>query len=313
MRGMRAIALDEYGDPDVMKLRDLPDPLVGPDTVRIRVRAAGVNPVDHVIRAGHLQGAYPHHLPLIPGWDVAGVVDQVGPAVTRFRVGEEVMAYARKDSVQHGTYAELVSVTERACAHKPAAMSFAEAGGLPLAGLTALQSLTAASVGPSDVLLVNAAAGGVGHIAVQIARALGVTRVIGTASSANHDFLRSLGAEPVEYGDELPKRLADLVGGDGRVDVAVDYHGGDGLKALPKLVRHPVRHASVVDPVVKEQGGRYVFVRPDGVELETLGSLAAGGRLRVEVAQQFPLEQAAEAHRLIEQGHVRGKVVLTVD
>ena len=310
MSGMRAIAIDEYGDTEVMTLRELPDPPVGPDTVRIRVRAAGVNPVDHLIRAGHLQGAYPHHLPLIPGWDVAGEVDQVGPAVTRFAPGDAVMAYARKDSVQHGTYAELVSVTERAVAHKPPVMSFAEAGGLPLAGLTALQALSAAHVGPGDVVLVHAAAGGVGHLAVQIARAFGASRVIGTASAGNHDFLRGLGAEPIEYGQDLPKRLADLVGGDGRVDAAADFHGGEALKQTPTLVRNPVRHVSVVDPVVKEQGGRYVFVRPDGVELETLGGLAAAGRLRVHVSREMPMAEAPEAHRLIAEGHVQGKLVL---
>ena len=309
---MKAIALDEYGDADVMTLRELPDPQVGPDTVRIRVRAVGVNPVDGAVRAGHLQAAYPHHLPLIPGWDVAGVVDQVGPAVTRFAPGDEVMAYARKESIHHGTYAELVSVTERAVAHKPPALSFSEAGALPLAGLTALQALTAAGVGPGDVVLVHAAAGGVGHLAVQVARALGVARVIGTASTANHDFLRSLGAEPVEYGAELPKQLADLVGGDGRVDAAVDFHGGEGLTQTPALIRHRVRHASVVDPAVKQQGGRYVFVRPDGVELVSLGGLASSGRLRVQVSREFPLAEAAAAHRFVEEGHVQGKVVLTV-
>lgn len=311
MPGMRAIALDEFGDTDVMTLQELPDPPVGPDTVRIRVRAAGVNPVDHLIRAGHLQGAYPHHLPLIPGWDVAGEVDQVGPAVTRFAPGDAVMAYARKDTVQHGTYAELVSVTERAVAHKPAALSFAEAGGLPLAGLTALQALVAAGVGSGDVVLVHAAAGGVGHLAVQIARAFGASRVIGTASAGNHDFLRGLGAEPIEYGEDLPKRLADLVGGDGRVDAAVDFHGGNALEQTPELIRHRVRHVSVVDPAVKGQGGRYVFVRPDGTELESLGVLAANGRLRVHVSRELPMTEAAEAQRVVAEGHVRGKIVLT--
>jgi NADPH:quinone reductase-like Zn-dependent oxidoreductase len=309
---MKAVAVDEFGGPEVMTLRELPEPPVGPDVVRIRVRAAGVNPVDYKIRQGHLRGAFPHRTPLILGWDVAGVVDQVGPAVTRFKPGDEVMAYARKDTVQDGTYAELVSVAERAVAHKPAALGFAQAGGLPLAGLTAAQALTAVGVGPGDVVLVHAAAGGVGHLAVQIARALGAHRVIGTASAANHDFLRGLGAEAVEYGAELPKQLAELTGGDGRVDVAVDFVGGEALRQSPRLVRHPARHASVVDPAVKEQGGSYVFVRPDGAQLESLGALAEAGRLRVEVSEQVPLAEAARAHQLIEQGHVRGKVVLTV-
>jgi NADPH:quinone reductase-like Zn-dependent oxidoreductase len=309
---MRAIALDEFGDVDVMTLRELPDPPVGPDTVRIRVHAAGVNPVDNGIRAGYLDSLYPHHFPLIPGWDVAGVVDRVGAAVTRFAPGDEVMAYARKESVQHGTYAELVSVNERVVAHVPAAMTLVQAGGLPLAGLTALQALSAIGVSHGDVVLVHAAAGGVGHLAIQIARAVGAQRVIGTASPANHEFIRSLGAEPIEYGEDLPKRLADLVGGDGRVDAAADFHGGEALAQSPSLVRHPVRHCSVVDPSVKEQGGRYVFVRPDGAELSTLGALAANGRLRVHVSHELPFTEAAEAHRLIAEGHVRGKIVLNV-
>jgi NADPH:quinone reductase-like Zn-dependent oxidoreductase len=309
---MKAVALDDYGDADVLRLRELPDPPVGPDTVRIRVRAAGVNPVDYKIRAGYLRGAYPHHTPLIPGWDAAGVVDAVGPAVTCFAVGDEVMTYARKDTVQHGTYAELVSVTETAVAPKPAALTFAQAGGLPLAGLTALQALTAVDVGPGDVVLVHAAAGGVGHLAVQVARALGAARVIGTASPVNHDFLRGLGCEPVPYGDDLPQQVAQLLGGDGRVDAALDFVGGDALRQSPGLVRNPARHASIVDPAVKEQGGRYVFVRPDGAQLASLGALANAGRLRVEVARELPLADAARAHALLEKGHVRGKVVLTL-
>jgi NADPH:quinone reductase-like Zn-dependent oxidoreductase len=309
---MKAIALDEYGDVAVMTLRELPDPPVGPDTVLVRVRAAGVNPVDAVIRRGHLRGGYPHHTPLIPGWDVAGVVEAVGPAVTRFTPGDEVMAYARKDSVEAGTYAELVAVKESVVAPKPPALTFTQAGGLPLAGLTALQALAAVGVGPGDVVLVHAAAGGVGHLAVQVARALGAARVIGTASPANHDFLRTLGAEPIEYGDDLPKRLADLAGGDGRVDVALDFVGGQSLTQSPALVRHPARHASVVDPVVKDQGGRYVFVRPHAEQLASLGLLAEGGKLTVEVAHELPLAEAAEAHRLVEQGHGRGKIVLVV-
>jgi NADPH:quinone reductase-like Zn-dependent oxidoreductase len=309
---MRAVALNEFGDPDVMRPQELPDPSTGPDGVVIRVRAAGVNPVDYKVRAGYLQGAYPHHFPLVPGWDVAGEVVAVGPAVTRFAVGDAVMAYARKDHIQWGTYAELVRVREEACAHKPDGLTFTQAGALPLAGLTALQSLGAVDVSAGDVVLVHAAAGGVGHLAIQIARALGAGKVIGTASLRNHDFIRSLGADPIEYGEDLPERLAKFVGGDGKVDAVADYVGGPALEQSPALVRAATRHVSVVDPKVKEQGGRYVFVRPDGDELAVLGDLVETGRLRVEVTREFPLEQAAEAHRLLEGGHVRGKIVLTV-
>jgi NADPH:quinone reductase-like Zn-dependent oxidoreductase len=310
---VKAIALTEFGDADVLGVHDLPDPTPGPDRVVIKVRAAGVNPVDYKIRSGYLQGGFPHGFPLIPGWDAAGEVVAVGPAVTRFAVGDEVMAYGRKDHVQWGTYAELFTAREDVFAANPTALTYNEAAGLPLAGLTALQALHAVDVGPGDVVLVHAAAGGVGHLAVQVARALGATRVIGTASPANHDFLASLGAEPVEYGPDLPERVAALVGGDGRVDAVLDPIGGTALTQSPALVRFRARHVSIVDArTVKDQGGRYVFVRPDGEQLEALGELATAGRLRVHVSHDFPLAQAADAHRLIEGGHVRGKVVLTV-
>jgi NADPH:quinone reductase-like Zn-dependent oxidoreductase len=306
---MKAIALDEHGDHDVMKLQEVPDPPVGADTVRIRVKAAGVNPVDSFMRNGAIGNSYPTHLPLIPGWDVAGVVDSVGAAVTRFAVGDEVMAYARKDTVQAGTYAELVSVADTIVGRKPRSQTFAQAGGIPLAGLTAWQALRSLDVSPGDVLLVHAAAGGVGHFAVQIARTRGA-RVIGTASAGNHDFLRSMGAESIEYGPDLPARLADLVGGDGKVDVALDLFGGDALKQSPLLVRNAARHASVVDPAVKEQGGLYLYVRPNAQDLDDLADLADRGRLRTEVFRELPLAQAADGQRLVEERHTRGKVVL---
>ncbi len=309
---MKAVALTEFGEPDVLSVQDLPDPLVGPDTVLLEIKAAGVNPVDWKIRRGYLRGAFPHHTPLISGWDAAGVVKAVGPAVTTYRPGDEVVGYVREDHVQNGTYAELVSAPERTVAPKPASLSFEQAAGLPLAGLTALQALHAVNAGAGDVVLVHAAAGGVGHLAVQIAQALGSSRVIGTASERNHDFLRELGAEPVTYGPGLPERVAELVGGDGKIDVALDFAGGQALSDSPSIVREPSRHASVEDPeAVLKQGGQYVFVRPDSAQLSWLGDLADSGRLRVEVQRTFPLEQAAEAHRQLEDGHVRGKLVLT--
>ena len=310
---MKAVALTEFGEPDVLSVHELPDPLVGPDGVLVEVRAAGVNPVDGKIRRGYLQGAFPHHTPLIPGWDVAGVVRSAGPAVTGFQPGDEVFGYVRKDHVQNGTYAELLAAPERTLAHKPKSLDFVHAAALPLAGLTALQTLRAVGVSPGDTVLVHAAAGGVGHLAVQIAQALGASRVLGTASEHNHDFLRELGAEPVTYGAGLPERVAELAGGDGKVDAVVDFVGGQALSDSPAIVRDVSRHGSVVEPpTVLGQGGKYVFVRPDPEQLTWLGELADAGRLRVEVQRTFPLDQAAEAHRLIEQGHVRGKVVLTV-
>jgi NADPH:quinone reductase-like Zn-dependent oxidoreductase len=309
---VKAIAQDVFGDADVMVLRELPDPLVGPDRVLVEVRAAGVNPVDVGVRAGHLNGQIPHHFPLVPGWDVAGVVVSVGPAVTGFAPGDEVFGYQRQDHVQHGTYAELVAATGRGLAHKPASLGFEEAAGLGLCGITAVQALRAVEVGPGDTVLVHAAAGGVGHLAVQVAKALGAARVIGTASPRNHDFVRSLGAEPVAYGDALVDNVADVVGGDGKVDVALDCAGGAALGDSPALVRDPARIVSIVDTNVIGLGGRWVFAEPVAADLEWLAARVDAGALRVEVQQAFPLARAADAHRLLVGGHVRGKVVLTV-
>ncbi len=313
MRAMQAITLTEFGSPDVLTSQDMPKPLVGPDAVLIETRAAGVNPVDWKIRRGYLRGMIPHHTPLIPGWDVAGVVRAAGPAVTEFREGDEVLGYVREDHVQNGTYAELVSAPDRTVAHKPSGLEFGTAAALPLAGLTALQLLNAIEVGPGDVVLVHGASGGVGHLAVQLARELGASRVIGTASERNHEFLRELGAEPVSYGAGLVERVAELAGGDGIVDAAVDVIGGQALLDTPKLVRQVRRHSSVADEpdTVLGQGGQYVFVRPNSAQLSWLAERAAAGRLRVEQQRAFPLSQAAEAHRLLEEGHVRGKLVLT--
>lgn len=311
---MKAVALTEFGEPEVLSRQELEDPTVGPDVVLVEVRAAGVNPVDYMIRRGYLQGAYPHHTPLIPGWDVAGVVRTAGPAVTGYRPGDEVVGYVRKDHVQDGTYAELVAAPDRTLAHKSRSLDFVHAAGLPLAGLTAVQTLHAVGVGRGDVVLVHAASGGVGHLAVQIATALGASRVIGTASERNHEFLRELGAEPLTYGERLPERVAELVGGDGMVDAVLDFVGGQALTDSPSIVRSPERHVSVLEPeTVLGQGGRYVFVRPDSQQLAWLGELADNGQLRVEVQQTFPLGDAAAAHRVLEDGHVRGKLVLSAE
>jgi NADPH:quinone reductase-like Zn-dependent oxidoreductase len=276
-----------------------------------------VNSVDGKIRSGYLRGTFPHYLPLIPGWDVAGVVLAVGPAVADYAPGDEVMGYVRKDYLQHGSYAERLAAPERTLAHKPPSLSFEVAGSLPLVGLTALQALRAADVRAGDTVLVHAAAGGVGHLAIQLARELGAARVIGTASEDNHEFVRSLGGEPVVYGDGLVDRVAAMVGGGGKVDAVLDLVGGDASAVSPQLVRQLDRHVSIVNPQaiqqgVIAQGGRYVFVKPNHDQLEWLGQLAASAKLHVEIQQTFPLEQASDAHREIDLGHVRGKLVLTV-
>lgn len=308
---MRAAFYTEYGGPEVLQVGELPDPVTGPDDVVVRVAAAGVNPVDWKIRQGYLDGAFPSHFPIVPGWDVAGTVEAVGPATTTFAVGDRVLGYVRKDHVQHGTTAELVRAAVRHLAPLPDAVTFEAGGGLPLAGLTALQAVEAAGIGSDDTVLVHAAAGGVGAFAVQLARLRGA-RVVGTAGEANAGFLRSLGVEPVTYGEGLEDRVRDLVGGR-PVTAALDFVGGDAVPSSFALVRDASRVVSVTDgAAVLRGGGRYVFVRPDSAQLAELARLVGDGSLHVEVAAVVDLADVADAHRRSETGHGRGKVVVTV-
>lgn len=308
---MRAIAIKEYGGPEVMDFVDVADPKVGPDSVLVRVVAAGVNPVDSKIRQGGLDPAFDSYFPLVPGWDVAGIVEQIGPAVSEFAVGDEVVGYVRKDHIQYGTYAELVSCPVRTLARRPTAVGYEAAAALPLAGLTAYQALAKAlHVSEGDTVLVHAAAGGVGSLAVQLARLFGA-RVIGTASERNHDYLTELGALPVSYGEGLVERVRSLAP-DG-VSAVFDLVGGEALETTPQLLRAGGRVASVLEPArVAEFGGNYVFVRPDPTDLSALVRYVDEGLLRIPVARTFALPDAAEAHRSIESGHVNGKLVLTV-
>ena len=307
---MRAAIYDQYGGADVLEVREVADPPVGPDTVLVRARATSVNPVDWKIREGYLQGAYPHHLPIIPGWDVAGVVEAVGPAVrTGVQVGEEVFGYVRRDDLAFGTTAELVPAPERTVARKPAGLSFEEAAALPLAGMTAYQCLVEAlDVQPGERVLIHAASGGVGHLAVQIAKALGA-HVIGTASPANHDWLRELGADEVL--DYSAGPISEQL--DGVVDAVVDLIGGDALEDAPKQVRDTSRVVSVIDAeTVLKLGGHYVFVRPSRENLAALAELVDAGSLKVSLAKTFDLDHTADAHRFSEEGHPRGKVAITI-
>lgn len=307
---MRAITYARYGGADVLELTDQPMPKVGPDTLLVRVRAASVNPVDWKVRQGHLDRIMDVHFPVIPGWDVAGVVEQVGLDTPEFQVGDEVFGYVRRDDVHHGALAEYVSAPVRTLAHKPASLSFEEAAAVPLAGLTAYQTVHRAGVRGGQTVLVHAAAGGVGSFAVQIARALGA-RVVGTASEKNHDYLRDLGAEPVTYGDGLVDRVRALA--PEGVDVVLDYGGSDAVATAPQVLAPGGTIASIVDAKARDDlGGHYVWVRPDAEDLAALGTLIDEGKVRIEVAQVFDLADAAAAHQASATGHVRGKVVVRI-
>lgn len=300
---MRAAVYRRFGGPEVLEITDLPEPKVGLQNVLVRVRAAALNPADLGYQAGAVDGMVDTYFPVVPGWDIAGVVERAGPGAPEFAPGDEVVGYLQAPVMNRfGGYAELVSAEYSSLAPKPRNASWAEAAGLPLAGLTALQAVEHLAPATSDTLLVHGAAGAVGSLAVQLAVAAG-TRVLGTASPANNDYLRSLGAEPLTYGDGLAERVhaAAPVG----VDLVLDTAGRDTLATTPIAARRVVTVADFAAP-----GAETVFVRRRDGDLRALVSLVEKGVLKVRVAATFPLEQAAEAQRLLAGGHAPGKVVL---
>jgi NADPH:quinone reductase-like Zn-dependent oxidoreductase len=240
---------------------------------------------------------------VILGWDAAGVVEKAGPAVTQFAPGDEVYGYCRRHHLQLGTYAEYVTVPEDYLAPKPPELSFEEAGAIPLAGLTAHQGLEKLALSGGETLYVAGGAGGVGHFVIQLAVARGA-HVIASGSPANHDFIRSLGAEPVEH-DDVPEG----------VDAAFDLFGGEIRERAFAALRGGGRLVTIAGPPPDRADieWHYVFVRPSGAQLaEQLTPLVADGQLRPHVSGTFALEDAAAAMEQLEGGHVRGKLVLTI-
>jgi NADPH:quinone reductase-like Zn-dependent oxidoreductase len=309
---MRAIGQDTLGGPEVLKVVEVDRPEPGPSEVLVRVHAAGVNPTDWWHRStGGLLGDTPVRL----GWDVSGVVEAVGLGVTMYRPGDEVYGMPRLPQPA-GAYAEFVTSPARHLARKPAGVSHVEAAALPVAALTAWQSLVdTADVQPGQRVLVHAAAGGVGHLAVQIAKARGAY-VIGTARAAKHTFVRGLGAdEIIDYTE------TDFVAAAPDIDVVLDTIGGDyGPRSLQTLRRGGTL-VSVASPAeahleapAAELGLRagFTIVEPDHSGLKEIAALVESGRLRVEIDTVLPLEQAAKAHEIGETGRTKGKIVLTV-
>jgi len=309
---MKAITYTASGGPEILELTEVEEPKIGPDWVKVAVKATSVNPVDWKLAAGGLGGMLDVFFPVTPGWDVAGVVEEVGPAVTTLVPGDEVFGYVRKDAVHGGTYAQKVAAPIRTVTKKPASLSFAEAAAIPLAGLTAYQALVHhLRIETGDTVLIHGASGGVGSFAVQIARAFGA-RVLGTASEGNHDYLRGLGAVPFTYGDGLVERVRTYM--PEGVDAVLDLNGSD-LDVSPDLLSDTSfgRIASVIDPGVKDIGGHYVFCTPDVGDLDALAELADAGKLTAEIAATYTLADAAEAWKTNQGGHTRGKIVITVD
>jgi NADPH:quinone reductase-like Zn-dependent oxidoreductase len=297
---MKAVQFSDYGPPDALHVADVEEPHAGAGQIRIAVKAVGVNPFEWKVRSGMMREAMPLDLPSIPGSDVAGVVDEVGDGVTDVDLGDEVFGFAVSDATAEHAVLEHYAI-------KPADLSWAEAAGLPVAVETAVRTLDLLGVEPGHTVLVNGAAGGVGTAAVQFARARGA-RVIGTASESNDEFLRTLGAEPTTYGDGLVDRVRELAP-DG-VDRALDTAGRGALPDLIEIAGSPDNVLTIADPSAAEHGVRLTSGMRSFEALGQAAQLFEEGKLTMPVAQAFPFEQAPEAHRLSEGGHVRGKLVL---
>jgi NADPH:quinone reductase-like Zn-dependent oxidoreductase len=309
---MKAVRMHTYGGPDVLKFEDVPLPQPGQKEVLIRVHAAAVNPVDWKIREGLVRHFASHTLPLIPGWDVSGVVAARGTEVTRLKEGDEV--YSRPDIGRNGAYAEYIVVREAEVAPKPKSLDHVNAAAIPLAALTAWQALfDAAHLSAGQTVLIHAAAGGVGSFAVQLAKWKGA-RVIGTASERNHDFLRSLGVD--ETIDYTSKRFEEIAHD---VDVVLDTISGETQKRSWKVLKKGGILVSILAQPSQEeaaaQGLRcaHTFVQPSVAQLGELANLADSGKLKTHLDAVLPLREAAQAQERNKTGHTRGKIVLSVE
>lgn len=310
---MLAIGQDSFGGPEVLKIAQVPRPEPGPAEVLVRVCAIGVNPTDSWHRAsGGLTGG---DAPVRLGWDVSGIVEAVGPGVTIFQAGDEVFGLPRHP-LPAGTYAEYVTSPARHLVRKPTGVSHTEAAALPLAALTAWQALVdTADIKPGQRVLIHAAAGGVGHLAVQIAKARGAY-VIGTARTAKHDFVRGLGAdEVVDY------TLIDFATAALDIDIVLDTIGGEyGPRSLATLRAGGmlVALASPAEVYLADEArslglrAAFMIVEADRAGMLEIAALVESGRLRPQIDAVMPLDEAAEAHRLSQSGRVTGKIVLTV-
>lgn len=298
------IEFDAYGPAEMLHPVQVPDPVPGPGEVRIRVRAAGVQPFDCATRRGDYAQYTQLPFPARLGNEAAGIIDQAaGPG--RLSEGDEVIAFMTMRG-----YADTVVVPSTDAVLKPAAMTWPEAGVLSASGQTADTALDELAVGPRDTVLIHAAAGGVGSFAVQLARARGAA-VIGTASERNHDYLRSLGATPVSYGPGLEER-ARAAAPHG-IDAVLDAVGGAALDVSMKLVTDTARIVTIADWTAPARLGiRRIGTDRSAERLTRLTRLFDQGKLTIPVSATFPLENAADAHRQVETGHSRGKVALTV-
>lgn len=313
---MKAVFIEDYGDLTNIKTGQLDKPEAGEGEVLIRVKAAGVNPVDAAVARGMLKDAIPGDFPLIPGWDVAGVVEETGHSVSRFSTGDEVYAYARRPKIQHGTFAEYISLPESYLAERPTNISMEEAGGIPLVGLTAYQAIfDFGNLKRGQTLLILGASGGVGTLAIQLAKSVGAN-VIGVASEANHEYMKELGADiTIDYknnhvGDAVEKAQpegVDLIFHCSRGNSFTEVMETDVLKEGGKVVSITKSKPDISDDIEF----KYVFVEPNAEQLEHIAGLADNGKIKVPVSNTYSLEEARQALQEIEKLHTRGKLVIT--
>ncbi|MFT6924873.1 MAG: NADPH:quinone reductase-like Zn-dependent oxidoreductase [Psychromonas sp.] len=308
---MRAVRIHQYGGTDTLQLEQIDTPKINADDILIKVKAAAINPVDWKIREGYLQEFIPYLLPVTLGWDVAGIVTAVGAQVTEFKVGDEV--FSRPDISRDGSYADYISVKADEAVLKSAKLDFAQAAALPLAGITAWQCLVdVGQLSAGQRVLIHAGAGGVGHLAIQIAKAQGAT-VIATASTANQDLLTQLGADQAVDYTKAP--LNEQIE---PVDLILDTMGGKVQEQSWALLKKGGMLVSVADQpseeVAKAHGVKaaFVFIEPSSRILRELNTLVEANQLTPLIEHRFPLEQIAEAHLQSQTGRTRGKIVIEV-
>lgn len=313
---MKAAYYEGFGEltDEQIKIGQLAKPEPGEGEVLIRIKAAGVNPVDAFAARGALKDAIPCHFPLIPGWDVAGVVEDTGHAAKRFKPGDAVYAYARRPTLQHGTFAEYISLSEAYVANAPSSFTMEQSGALPLVGLTAWQALfDAGKLKSGQKILIIGASGGVGSVAIQLAKNTGA-KVIAVASKANQTYMKKLGAHvTIDYAqDDVAADIKQAA--DGELDLIFDCSRGDVLSKTHQLLKKGGHLVSITNSKPERREDvifNYVFVEPNAVQLESLGHLADEGKLTIDVTKSYPLGESAKALRDIERLHTRGKTVVT--
>ncbi|WP_223434659.1 MULTISPECIES: NADP-dependent oxidoreductase [unclassified Pseudomonas] len=306
---MKGVFYNRFGGSGVLEYGELPEPKLSQNAVMVRVKAAAINPADIALQAGLGESLMETWFPVVPGWDVAGVVERVGAGVVEFRPGDEVIAYMHQEILHSGTYAELVSVPVERLWRKPKNASWSEAAGLPLAGLTAYRAvIDTLRVSDVDIVLVLGASGGVGSLATQLALASGAT-VIGSASAPHQTYVKSIGAEPVMSGDYVAEQVRKHA--PAGVTAIVDCAGHGALAKAMVAAAPGARICSIADG---GPGVTTVFARPDTGILARLVDLVEAGSLRVTIATSFALADAAIAQDALKaRTYGPGKIVLVPD